>query len=338
MTPEFSFGRAVFAFIGEGSFDSVAITTLVGFVTFCLLIVVIQGLAHIAYEFPHRVARVRWLFDPGPRAHLEYALGDPLEGLRQLDRERSNLEWAQVHRLNTRVALMTASGLYREALKERPSRRLRARLKKAFPSARGLLLLNKAEALYNLGRWEQAERLMLAVAASGSMVSLWMQVGATCQLAWILVHTGRATEAHLLLQGAAPETMIRPYRAEVYFTRALISLELGELEHAERALDDARKVIVRESSRRNLCFLEARLHEARGNLEAAYSSYEAASNMRFKGQGGPELRRWACVATRLGRPEDAAAIERLARERDPQSPAGGELADAEARTAQAPAH
>ncbi len=284
------------------------------------------GLALSAYalaaNFPDAAWRIRWLLDPIPRAHVEYARGYPDTALRRLEGPPSG-ELDDLNLLNTRVALKTAAGRYRAALADGPTRYLWRRLRRKYPPSAMLVVLNKVEALYNLGQWRRAERVMLMVCESGAMSVPFLQVGAACQLAWILAHTGRAAVAEELVRSLPAEHMNRVYRAEVFFTRAVIALELGKLDDAAQALDGARAVLVRESSRRNCRFLEARLLEARGQLDAAFAASAEAAEMPFKGQGGPELRRWAALATRLGRFDDAARIERLALERDPESPAVG---------------
>jgi tetratricopeptide (TPR) repeat protein len=146
-----------------------------------------------------------------------------------------------------------------------------------------------------------------------------VKAGWAVQLAWIAAHERKPAEATEHLGGVEADWLPANYRAELHFTRAATHLAAGEPAAAAKALDEARGLLRRGSSARNLLFLEARVAAARQDWALAEKLCREAASHPYKCQGGDGLLLWAKALGELGRPEEAAQARLLVLERDPES-------------------
>lgn len=185
-----------------------------------------------------------------------------------------------------------------------------------------LVRVNVAEALYNLGRWSTARRLVDVVLADSSWrrgERTWVADGAEAQRAWIAAHQCDVDRGRELVRGFNAAGFPPDYRTELSFTAAVVELSAGDAASAEAHLNEARKVVVRASSRRNLLFLEARAAAARGDVDEAIAKCREASEQPYRGQGGDGLLFWGDLHAQRGELDAARRAWALAVERDPQS-------------------
>ncbi len=184
-------------------------------------------------------------------------------------------------------------------------------------------MINQAEALFNLGKWRRAERLLRALADAGLCADAEPATSGLLQLAWVLAQRDKPDEAAFVAEGADPERLPRAYRAEAFFTRALLSLKQGAPREALAHLDQATQNLVRTSSERNELFLRAWAETELGNSDAARALYKRGAEHRYQGQGADGLLRWGDLLLRLGLEADARVCWQLAMQRDPESEAAG---------------
>jgi hypothetical protein len=217
---------------------------------------------------------------------------------------------------NTLCNGLINAGFYREAL---GIRRLVRGVMRSRPTdgTTGLILVNAAESLYNLGRWRAAERVCRSALASKALTGLALD-GMRLQLAWVLARTGRGVEAKTWLALTSDAQFPALYRAEVHFTQAAAALSDGDLVSALASVDAGERLAVRMSSKRNAVFLRAEVLMARGDAPGADAAFRVGTASRYRGQGGPSLSLWARCLERLGRPDEAAQARALISERDPQ--------------------
>lgn len=221
---------------------------------------------------------------------------------------------------NLFVNALISAGRYHEAvrMRRRFGKRLRV-VREKHVAAYGLVLLNVAEALYNLGHWRRAKQLMLALESRGFLENPLNRAGGRAQLAWIAAHDGDPASALSRLASVDSRRLPSDYRAELYFTFVAAQLANGDLVSARRSLDNARYPLIRVSSRRNILFMEARCARAEGNLKEAARLCELASNHEYRGQGGDGLLLWGDVCSELGDLPGAQRAWQLAIDRDPES-------------------
>jgi len=230
-------------------------------------------------------------------------------------------EYARLTLVNDRINRAISNGQYREALelatphlKGGPSRI------DEIPTPALLIQINAAEALYNLGRWDEALAVVpQATPSNGPLIAS----GSACQRAWILTHLGRLNDAVRLAFLAKPWDLPSKWQAEIHFARAVALMARGAYARAEKELANADEVIERPSSERNALFLRARLCVARGDLNAGDELFRAAASHPYQGQGGDGLLAWGDCLAKLGRDEDAHRAWELAVQRDPQSESAG---------------
>lgn len=219
---------------------------------------------------------------------------------------------------NIAVDCLISVGRYREALERaarmpedmRPSPGVR------LPTDYALVQINLAEALYNLGRWEEAERILdpLHNVANDSWL---LGSGVIMQRAWIASHRGRAAEAWALME---QRPYLGPrYQSEIHFTRAAALRELKRLDEAEREARAGLLAAVRPSSVRNAHFVLGHVEIARGNLAAAERHFATGAANRWQGQGGDGLLAWGDCLAAQNRRAEAETAWNLAIARDPQS-------------------
>ncbi|MEW5737591.1 MAG: hypothetical protein AB1938_01630 [Myxococcota bacterium] len=223
---------------------------------------------------------------------------------------------------NARINALIWRGRYRDAVRAF----LQNRSRLCPPPLRALAHCNVAEALYNLGRWRRARQLVDAVLKNPGWPpdeAQWIICGLKAQRAWIAAHDGDIALGRQLMSELDEKTFPEDYRAELSFTCAVVELSAGEPDTAQRHLTHARTLLARESSRRNVLFLEARVAALRGRRDEAISLCRRASECAYRGQGGDGLLLWGDLLAEHG---DLAAARRawgLVLERDPESESAG---------------
>lgn len=253
--------------------------------------------------------RIHW------RAVGQLGLGRPEEAIAEV-RKLQARGAAPVLYLNSLVEALVTAGHYREAVEL--ARQQDFHSDSWLPPERVLVLINAAEALYNLGRWEEAQALLapLDAAAGGDPL---VRSALALQRAWIQGGLGDAAGAQAQLDAVVRADLPRSYWPEYHFARAFSALVAGDFPRAEAELDTAQALALRASTRRNLLFLRGRLRFAQGDLEGAERLLAEGAAHPFRGQGADGLLLWGEVLARLGRGEEARAAWALATARDPQS-------------------
>ncbi len=156
------------------------------------------------------------------------------------------------------------------------------------PITYAFTLINRAEALHNLGEDEDALRLLQRAEEEPRLPPLGTH-GLLLTRSWILTHVGRAAEALGPLSSVDPEVLGPRYGAEYYFTRALVLCALGDVAAGEAAADEGIRRARRAASRRNALQIAARVAVARGNHERAIELLEAARTHSYRGQAASGL-------------------------------------------------
>jgi tetratricopeptide (TPR) repeat protein len=222
--------------------------------------------------------------------------------------------------VNLVAELHVTAGLYREALQlpDRFSQASREAGALEDPESAALVIINLAEALYNLGRIDEARESLARCPPDGSPL---VRNGLLVQQAWIASLAGRPAEAMELLGGVDLEAFPPRYRAEVFYTLAAARLGLGQLDDATRDALAGSKIAERPSSQRNGLFLRARIEQARGDLEAALALFQEGAAHTHRYQGGDGLLAMGDTLRKLGRESEAKAAYRLVLTRDPESAA-----------------
>jgi tetratricopeptide (TPR) repeat protein len=259
--------------------------------------------------------------------HAHEALGrtaSAVEGARRLVEEARYLRsWRLA---NTSINTFINAGLYEEALEvERRWAHPETPEAQAPDMEEGLVQLNLAEALYNLGDWEAASARLQVVERVAKTHPL-LEHGLLMQRAWIQANTGRGAEALESLAKADHECLPRVYWSEVAFTHAAALLAVGRYTEAEREARVGLKRACRASSTRNAWFLLGRIALGAGRLDEALRHFEVGASHPYKGQGGQALLEWGDGLERLGQGARAREVWRLVLERDPQSEAAREAA------------
>jgi len=233
--------------------------------------------------------------------------------------------------LNSLVEALVTAGRYQEAVDaavshDYPEEDWR-------PSERALVLINAAEALYNLGRWQESLELLAPLDADAAEDPL-VQSGLHLQRSWILGALGQPEAARRQLQQVVPKALARSYWPEFHFSRACAAMAAGNFAAAAQELDTAERLTLRASTQRNLLFLRGRLALAQGDLLGGERWLARGAAHPFRYQGGDGLLLWGDSLQRLGRLPEARAAWELAAARDPQSASARE---AGSRTMDVPA-
>lgn len=240
------------------------------------------------------------------RAYNQGRVSDALELTRKMAREHA--EWRIA---NTAVCMLVAAGRYTEAVAWAHSAAIRA------GPFDGPVLLNGAEALYCLGRWDEAEAMLARIDPTD--LPPWAVAGLACQNAWIAAHWGRGNEALRFVEGTAAQALPSDYQAEWFFTRAVALWASGDLRGALSDLDRAESRLVRVSSHRNALALRGRVLRVTGDLREAERLLRAAADHPYRWQGGEGLLALALLLNETGRPEEGRRfLERLLSQ-DPES-------------------
>lgn len=272
-------------------------------------------------DFAVAKARLGWLKVLGPRLAADaYAAlwceytGRTKEAVaaarRLLDSRRYNLVLA-----NTCINALINSGAYAEALRvELPHT--------DDPVQKGswaLCQVNLAEAEYNLGRWSDAlVRLDEARRRVWALDALTL-AGHHAQRAWVLAHLNRPAEARAAIDQAVRDDLPIIFRAEHFFTEAVVRLSEGRYEHALVTAEAGAAAALRASSHRNAAFLIAQICVRLELFERAEAEFQRGAQMAYRAQGGAGLLEWGKLLARLGRHDEAVVAWQLAIERDPQS-------------------
>ncbi len=222
--------------------------------------------------------------------------------------------------VNAFLNVLVNAGHYREALRWR---RIMRKVIRAYPGDEGavLIIVNSIEAVYNLGRWQAAERICLSALKNEVTNELLGRAALRVQLAWVLSRTGRFEAAKRVFARAPVTDFPFNYRAECLFTEAAMALAQGDTNAAMLALERGELVAVRASSKRNAEFLRAEILLGRGDSAAAEAAFRRAASHRYRGQGGHSLATWSTLLTG----DEAARVKALVLERDPESEAARRL-------------
>lgn len=226
-----------------------------------------------------------------------------------------------LHRANTAVDVLVFAGRYGEALAVTATwddarwRELAA----GHPPIFVILRANLAEALYNLGRWDEALALLadLDVAARTPLTAAILAL----QRAWILAHRGDGAAALRLVDGIDRVALPVAWRAEAHYTRASALLALDRVADAAVEAEAGLAAARRASSQRNGWFLLARAAARAGDLAHACALFERGARHFYRRQGGDSLVLWGDVLAAQGRGAEARTAWSLAIERDPESAA-----------------
>ena len=216
------------------------------------------------------------------------------------------------------VCLDIAAGRYVEAL------RWQTQPRRHVAENERLLLLNLAEARACLGQLDEA----LSMTEFAEKVQTdFLRAGLASHRAWVLSELGRPAEAREQLERTKRQRgLLGPFEAEWHFSAFAVAFAERNWVVAEAALDDAERVAVRGTTKRNLHFLRGRLAFARGELERALGHFEEGGRHVYRCQGGPALLDWGRALQQLGRIDEARTIWERCRAEDPQSPAALEAA------------
>jgi tetratricopeptide (TPR) repeat protein len=224
--------------------------------------------------------------------------------------------------VNCVVDTMVSAGQYREALRV-VTRWDAARLqqeRRRDPAGFLLVQLNRAEALYNLGRFRCAERLLEGITADCERCGTpLVRAGLLIQKAWLSVLLGRPDVALLQVSGVDRRQLQQSYHAELFFTRAAALRELGRLDEAEQDARRAQALAQRASSKRNALFVLGAVAAAAGESRRAITLLEQGAAHFYRGQGGDGLLLLGDQYHRMGREPESVAAYRLAVARDPES-------------------
>jgi len=226
-----------------------------------------------------------------------------------------------LHRANTAVDVLVFAGRYGEALAVTGTwddARWRD-FAVGHPPIFVILRANLAEALYNLGRWDEA-LARLADLDAAARTPLTAAILAL-QRAWILAHRGDGAAALRLVDGIDRVAFSAAWRAEAHYTRASALLALDRIAEAGVEAEAGLTAARRASSQRNGWFLLARVAARAGDLARACALFERGARHAYRRQGGDSLVLWGDVLSAQRRVADARTAWSLAIERDPESAA-----------------
>jgi len=181
-----------------------------------------------------------------------------------------------------------------------------------------LVQINLAEALYNLGNWDEAWTRLTRLDESAKSSPI-THSGLRVQRAWIAAHQGRGAQAWEFLCGVRRRDFPAVYRSEYHYARAATLLVLGRAVEARDEVQDGLDVAKRPSSIRNGFFMRGRVELTLGNLEQAERWFRQGAAHPYHGQGGDGLLLWGDCLERQGRLEEARKAWELVLVRDPES-------------------
>jgi tetratricopeptide (TPR) repeat protein len=209
--------------------------------------------------------------------------------------------------VNSLICVDIAMGRYLRALDRRKQWSLKG--------DHTIIRINEAEALANLGRWEESlEHIKGLLEATGLTLT-----GAALHYAWVLAIQDRAASARAMFALAHEQDLPIDFRSEYHYAEAFVLFAEGDYAGARRATQGGEALAVRASSQRNALFLLGRITLQEGRLEEALEHFEAGARHVFRGQGGDGLLAWADTLASLGRHEQAVEAWKLVTARDPES-------------------
>jgi tetratricopeptide (TPR) repeat protein len=209
--------------------------------------------------------------------------------------------------VNDLICVDVAMGCYLRAL----DRRRQWSLEGDHP----IIRINEAEALANLGRWEESlEHLQGLLETTGLTLT-----GAALHNAWVLAMQDRAASARVMFALAHEQDLPIDFRSEYHYAEAFVLLAERDNAGARRATQRGEALAIRASSQRNALFLLGRISLQEGRPEEALEHFEAGARHVFRGQGGDGLLAWGDALASLGRHEQAIEAWKLVRARDPES-------------------
>lgn len=277
---------------------------------------VAQWIAHTMLRHPSVALRLSGhLILLDLRSRVDHGgAADVARALVECVRSGSRCSWAHVNRAIDRLV---SHGCYLEAIElaEAGARGTELSLKGFH---HGLAQVNRAEALHNLGRDDEAMAVLDGVLDRADAIP-FVRDGALCMKAWILAARKDATALQLIGR-VESGSMGTAYESELYFTRAAA---LAAVERFDDAMTEAHAGLekaVRPSSTRNGWFLLGSIAADAGRCERALEYFDRGLDLRYRGQGGFALLRRARVIAQLGRGDVLDALS-LVIERDPQSQA-----------------
>lgn len=220
-------------------------------------------------------------------------------------------EIVAAHVVNLLVCVDVAMGRYLRALERRGQWSLK--------NDQAIIRINEAEALANLGRWEESlEHIRDLLETTGLTLT-----GAALHTAWVLAMQERAAPARAALALAHEEDLPIDFRSEYHYAQAFVLIAEGDYSGARRAVHRGESLVIRSSSQRNALFLRGRIALKEGRPEEALKHFEAGARHVFRGQGGDGLLAWGDTLASLGSHERAVEAWELVSARDPESYAAG---------------
>jgi tetratricopeptide (TPR) repeat protein len=160
----------------------------------------------------------------------------------------------------------------------------------------GIILINQAEALHNLGR--DCEALAYLDRVEKGIDSEFAQAGLAALRAWILVHRGDLIAAKHYIDAADCAVLADSYAPEIAFTRAALLRDQGEFVLAFSVLELGMSHVKRASSLRNGLVMKASIYLASGDFASAQRLFEQAFAMAYTGQAAYGILRVADMQRR----------------------------------------
>lgn len=178
-----------------------------------------------------------------------------------------------------------------------------------------LIRINEAEALANLGRWDESLEHLNGLLESTELAI----TGSALHNAWVLSVQNRPEPARAMFALAHEQNLPIDFRSEYHYAEAFVLFSEGDYPGARRATQRGRALAIRASSQRNALFLLGRIALQEGRPEEALEHFEAGARHVFRGQGGDGLLAWGDALASLGRHEQAIEAWKLVSVRDPES-------------------
>jgi tetratricopeptide (TPR) repeat protein len=222
--------------------------------------------------------------------------------------------------VNLATCALVTMGYYREAL-SLSEKCTEHDLEKAIEADRqeyGITLINRAEALHNLGRDVEAHALLDTATPLVHDYPLAAN-GLLCLRAWIWVHQGDLAQARRALESLDPQPLAPDYSAEIEYTWAALEREAGAHAKALRHAEQGLALSVRSSSIRNGHFMKASVAAISGDAKNAVAWFEQAVTHPYQGQARYGLLRFAAFLRSQGESERAETIMALSHKLDPES-------------------
>jgi len=211
------------------------------------------------------------------------------------------------HIVNLLICVDVAMGRYLRALDRRKQWSLNG--------DHALIRINEAEALANLGRWDESlEHLKGLLESTELAIS-----GSALHNAWVLSMQNCPASARAMFAFAHEQDLPIDFRSEYHYAEAFVLFSEGDYAGAGRATQRGQALAIRASSQRNALFLLGRIALQEGRLEEALEHFEAGAQHVFRGQGGDGLLAWGDTLASLGRHEQAIEAWKLVSVRDPES-------------------